>query len=108
MRTPDVVLDEIRRVRSELMKAPTALADKQLAAERADLTADLAFDKTFMVTEGSIPERQAAARAASQAERDQAFIASAEWNRVKAKVKAWEAALVSLQAELKWMREEGA
>lgn len=108
MRTPDDVLNEIRATRVKLDKASEAISKARLNAERADLAADLAFDKAFMVAEGSIPERQAVGRAASAAKRDVAFIAAAEFDRVKAKTRHLEASLTSLQTELKWMRGEGA
>ena len=108
VRTPSDVLDLIRQTRHELMRGPDYLHDAELAAERAEDAAQLAFDKVLMLAEGSIPEKQAQARAASVEERDAAFIARATFNRVRAKIRALEASLVSLQAELKWMREEGA
>jgi hypothetical protein len=108
IRTPDDILTEIRGVRTTLLKGSDALRDTELAAERAELAADLAADKAFMVTEGSIPVREIAGREHSQTERDAAFVARAEFNRVKAKMRHYEAALVSLQAELKWARESGA
>jgi len=108
VRTPDHVLAEIRQTRGELLRGSSVLKDTEIAANRADLTADLAFDAAFMTAEGSIPERQAKGREASQEQRDVAFIAAAEHNRVKAKLRHLESALVSLQAELKWMKEEGA
>lgn len=107
-RTPDVVLGEIHGVRSELSKAPSALYDAELKAERAEDAAQLATDKALLTAEGSIPEKQALARIASAEQRDQAFIARAELNRVKTKTRGLESALMSLQSELKWLREEGA
>lgn len=108
MRTPDHVVDEIRQTRGELLRGSSVLKDTEIAAQRADLTADLAFDKAFMTATGTLDERKATARAAAQEERDTAFVAIAEHNRVKAKLRHLESALVSLQAELKWMKEEGA
>lgn len=108
MRTPDDVLTEIRTVRAQLMKASDAISKKKYLADKADLDADLQFDKAFMTAEGSIPERQAVGRAVSVASRDEAFVAAAEFERVKAKTRHLEAALVSLQSELRWMRGEGA
>lgn len=95
-------------MRAKLNRASEAIAKARLNAERTDLDADLAADKAFLVSDGSIPERQAVARAASADERDKAFIAAAEFDRVKAKTRHLEAALTSLQTELKWMRGEGA
>lgn len=106
--TPDHVLSDIRQVRFDLLRGSSLLAETELAAERAEMVADLAADKAFMTAEGSIPVREGIGREASQGERDLAFIARAEHNRVKAKLRHLESALVSLQAELKWMRESGA
>jgi len=108
MSTPDEVLAAIRATRAELNRGPDHLHETELAAERAEDAAQLAFDKVLMQADGSIPEKQAQARAASVGERDAAFIARAAHNRVRAKIRALEASLVSLQAELKWAREEGA
>lgn len=105
---PADVLQLIRETRHELMRGADYLHDAELTAERAEDAAQLAFDKVFMTAEGSIPERQATARAASTGERDAAIIARAVYNRVRAKIRALETSLVSLQSELRWMREEGA
>lgn len=107
-RTPDQVLLEIHGVRAELSRAPGALYDAELKAERAEDAAQLALDKALLLAEGSIPEKQAHARIASAEARDAAFIARAELNRIKTKTRGLESALMSLQSELKWLREEGA
>jgi hypothetical protein len=107
-RTPEDVLVEIRGIRVELSKAPNALYEAELKAERAEDAAQLALDKALLLAEGSIPEKQAQARVQSQEIRDESFIARAELNRVKTKTRGLESALMSLQSELKWMREEGA
>lgn len=106
--TPDDVLRTIRETRAELLRGSDYLHDSELAAERAEDAAQLAFDQVLMHVDGSIPEKQAQARAATVEERDAAFIARAKFNRVKSKIRALESSLVSLQAELKWMREAGA
>jgi hypothetical protein len=108
IRTPDDVLHDIRQTRTDLLRGSNALRDAEIAAQRADLAADLEFDAAFMVATGTLDERKAHARDLSQQERDRAFIAIAEHNRVKAKLRHLESALVSLQAELKWMKDEGA
>ena len=107
-RTPDVVANEIRSARHELQRGSDALYDAELKAERAQDAAQLALDKALLNAEGSIPEKQATARLASAGLRDAAFIARAEFNRVKTKIRALETSLMTLQSELKWMREEGA
>lgn len=107
-RTPETVLGEIHGIRIELAKAPAALYDAELKAERAEDAAQLATDRALLTAEGSIPEKQALARIASELQRDVAFIARAELNRIKTKTRGLESSLMSLQSELKWMREEGA
>lgn len=107
-RTPETVLSEIHGIRIELGKAPSALYEAELKAERAEDSAQLALDKALLLADGSIPEKQAHARLQSAEVRDAAFIARAELNRVKTKTRGLESALMSLQSELKWMREEGA
>ena len=107
-RTPDQILAEIATARHQLERGSDALYEAELAAERAEDAAQLAFDKVLMTADGSIPEKQAQARSASVTERDEGFVARATYNRVRAKIRALEAALMSLQAELKWAREAGA
>lgn len=104
--TPDEILKEIRDTRLELLRGPSALEELELAAERAEDKAQLEFDKVLMTAEGSIPEKQAQARLGSAVSRDAAFIARASYNRAKAKVRALESALVSLQSQLRWVRDE--
>lgn len=107
-RTPDDVLNEIRTARGVLEQGSSKLYESELAAERAEDAAQLAFDRELLTADGSVPEKQAQARLASAAERDQAFIARAELNRVKSKIRALEQTMMSLQSELRWMRDEGA
>ena len=107
-RTPDEILVEINQHRSELMRGSSALYEAELAAERAGDAAKLAENRVFMTAEGSIPDRQAVAHKASRVERDAAFVARAEHNRIKSKIRGLEQSLTSLQSELKWSREAGA
>ena len=107
-RTPDELLAEIVQARLDLLRGSQALYDAELAAERAEDAAQLASDRVYMTAEGSVEDRKAQGRAASQVERDAAFVARAEYNRIRSKIRALEASLVSLQSELRWAREAGA
>ena len=107
-RTPDDVLVEIHGLRAELMRGPDVIRDLEVAAERAEFAHQLAVDKALMVAVGNVEERKAAARLAAADTADVAFIARAEFNRARAKVRGLESSLMTLQAELKWMREVGA
>lgn len=107
-RTPDQILSEIHQIRTELLRGAAHLEAAELAAERAELAAQLEADKILMQVSGSIPEKQAQARVAAAEDRDAAFVARAAHSRVRTHIRALESALVSLQAELKWSREAGA
>ena len=107
-RTPDDILREINLHRVELSRGSAALYEAELKAERATDRAKLVENAAFMNASGSIPERQAVAHAAAVDERDVAYVARAEFNRVRSKIRSLEAALVSLQSELRWSREAGA
>ena len=108
MRTPDEVVDDIRTTRAELLRGSSAIYDAETAAELAELAAQHREDVIFLETEGSVEARKAAARVGAEEATTAAVIARAALNRVKTKIRGLESALVSLQAELKWMKEEGA
>ncbi len=107
-RTPDVVLDDLRGVRREIARGSDFLFDAEVKAENAELAAQKAEDLAFFANEGSVDARKAAARLAAESELTQALVARAEYNRVKAKIKALELEQTSLQTELKYMVGEGA
>lgn len=107
-RTPDHVLNEIRQTRTDLLRGSSALYDAEVAAETAELDAQKIEDVAFLAAEGAVEARKASARIDSADAALNAAVARAQHNRVKAKIRALESALVSLQAELKWMKEEGA
>lgn len=108
VRTPDDLIAEIFQTRAELMRGSSALYEAELHAERSEDAAQLASDQVYMTAEGSVEDRKAQGRAASVVERDAAFVARAEFNRIKSKIKALESSLMTLQSELKYTREAGA
>jgi hypothetical protein len=99
---------EIIRNIQESKGGPDAQYAAELKAERAEDAAQLAQDKALLTAEGSVPEKQAQARIASADERDAAFIARAELNKVKAKIRELENSKVAWQAVLKSIQAEGA
>lgn len=106
--TPDQVLSEIHRVRAALAQGADVLHDAEIAKEKAADEAQFVTDVTFLEASGSIPERQAQARLAARDARDAAHVAAAAWSRTRARIRALESELMSLQSELKWMTQEGA
>jgi len=107
-RTPDVVLEDLRTVRAGIARGPQHLYDAEVNAETLELAAQKAEDLAFFTNEGSVDARKAAARLAAEAELTAAVVGRAEYNRVKAKIKALELEQTSLQTELKYMVGEGA
>ena len=108
MRTPEHVVEDIRQTRAELLRGSSAIYDAETAAELAELAAQKAEDLAFINAEGSVELKKAAARLAAAEDAEAAVIARAGLNRVKTKIRGLESALVSLQAELKWLVSEGA
>ena len=107
-RTPDHVLSEIRATRADLLRGSSALYDAEVAAETAELAAQKVEDVSFLGADGAVEARKAQARIDGAEAALDAAVARAQHNRVRAKIRALESSLMSLQAELKFMREEGA
>jgi hypothetical protein len=105
-------LDEIRelmfQIRLELRRAPDAVRDAELDAERADLEADRVFDSALLAAVGNVEERKAQARLAAADARAAAVIARAVFNRAKTKLRALETEMMMLQSVLKSVQLEGA
>ena len=107
-RTPDDVLTEIHGLRAELMRGPDVIRDLEVAAERAEFAHQLALDEALMQATGTVDDRKAAARLSASELADVAFIARASFNRARAKVRAIESSLMTLQSELRHMKDAGA
>jgi hypothetical protein len=105
--TPENVISELRRILSELDKAPEALfqAESKLANLDADL--DRIEASAFLNATGPVAERQAYARLEAVDTKLARDIARAEVNRVKMKIKTLESAsmataVIAKQVELVW------
>lgn len=106
--TPDMIRQELFMVGRELSKAAAAIYDLEVTAERAELSAQSAMDKTYLTAEGSIEDRKAVARERAMAERDAAVTARAGYNRARTKAKHLELEQMRLMAALKSIQTEGA
>lgn len=106
--TPDEVRQELFMVGRELSKAATAIYDLEVAAERAEIAAQSAMDKTYLTADGSIEDRKAVARERALALRDDAVVARAGYNRARTKAKHLELEQMRLMASLKSIQAEGA
>lgn len=108
MMTPDEIRDLMFQIRLELRRAPDAVQEAELAAERADLEADKVFDVALLGAVGNVEERKAQARIAAADARGDAVVARAVFNRAKTKVRALETEMMMLQSVLKSVQLEGA
>ena len=106
--TPDEIRTEIFKVRAELLRAPNAIRDLEVAAETCDLDADKLFDLALLESTGPVEERKAKARLACADARADAVIARASYNRAKTKLRQLEVELMALQSVLKSVQMEGA
>jgi hypothetical protein len=95
-------------IRAQIRRGWDVQEETELDADRAADRAKTAEATKYLTAEGSIPERNAKAHIETADERDEAFIAKAKHNRVKAKARGLESILTSLQAELKRMERDGA
>lgn len=105
---PDEVRQLILALVAKQVQGPDAHYNAEVKAEQAEADASKAFDMAFMTAEGNIEERKAQARLQTEAQRDAAFIARAEHNRVKLKIQQINNSVVAYQAVLKSMLADGA
>jgi hypothetical protein len=106
--SPDEIRELMFQIRHELRRAPDAVRDAELDAERADLEADRVFDSALLQAVGNVEERKAQARLAASDARAAAVIARAVFNRAKTKLRALETEMMMLQSVLKSVQLEGA
>jgi len=108
MITPDSIRQELFMVGRELAKAASAIYDLEVEAEKAEISAQSAMDKTYLTADGSIEDRKAVARERALSERDAAAIKRAGYNRARTKAKHLELEQMRLMAALKSIQNEGA
>jgi hypothetical protein len=105
--TPENVISELRRIQSELDKAPEALFESETKLARLEHDLDTAEAIAFLSATGTVGERNAQATLAGADIKLSRDIARAEVNRVKTKIKVLESACMSTaviakQVELMW------
>lgn len=102
--------EEIQRQIAELIaensKGYTALFEAENRLAHAEYELDETESKAFISAEGSVADRQTIARLKSAQARLERDIRRAEFNRVKAKIKAIESALMALATQAKLMQSE--
>lgn len=102
--------EEIQRQIAELIaensKGSTALFEAESKLAHAEYELDTVEQKAFISAEGSVADRTAIARLKASQSRLERDLRRAELNRIKAKVKAIESALIALATQAKLMQAE--
>jgi len=106
--TPGNVISELRRIQSELDKAPEALFLAETKLAELECVLDKTEALSMLNAEGpTVSDRQAVAKLQSADAKFDRDIAKAEVNRVKTKIKSLESAsmstaVIAKQVELVW------
>lgn len=95
------LLEELQRLISLSEKGNNALYDAEVKLAELDNKLDLTENKAFVRASGSVAERTALARLEAAEIRFERDVAKAEVNRVKAKIKSVEQAIMATQTMAK-------
>lgn len=99
--TPDQIATELRQIRALADKGPDELKRAELRYEAALDAWQGAWDEGFSQAEGTIADREIAARRLSAGLKTMLNEEKSELNRVKSKIRAVESAQMNLQTQLK-------
>lgn len=104
--TPLTVIAELSHIRAEVQKGIAVLYDTECKLADAENEYERELQLSFINAQGTIADRQAISRLQASEKRLQADLAKAEWNRVKAKLKALETAQMGIQTSARLMETE--
>jgi hypothetical protein len=99
--TPDQIAFELRQIRSLADKGPDELKRAEARYEAALDAWQGAWDEGYSQAEGTIAEREIAARRLSAGLKTMLNEEKTELNRVKARIRSIESAQMNLQTQLK-------
>lgn len=105
--TPMDVIAELASIRAQSEKGIAVLADAEIRLVGAELMADRAEALALLDAQGTVVDRQAVAKLASQEQREIAALARAEVNRIKLKLKHLSESMMAVQTsarmvEIQW------
>ena len=104
------MIREIQRQLAELIaensKGSTALFDAERALAEAEYDLDLAEQKAYIKSQGTVRDREAMARLESADLRLQRDLRKAELNRIRQKIRSIETASMVLATQAKLMGQE--
>jgi len=100
------IVQELHRIRAEVQKGISVLYDTECKLADAENAYERELQLAFINAQGTIADRTAISRLQASEKRLQADLAKAEWNRVKAKLKALETAQMGIQTSARLMETE--
>jgi hypothetical protein len=104
--TPMGVVAELHRIRAEVQKGIAVLYDTECKLADAENAYERELQLAFINAQGTVADRTAISRLQASEKRLQADLAKAEYNRVKAKLKALETAQMGIQTSARLMETE--
>lgn len=103
---PMGVVAELRHIQTEVQKGIKALYDSECKLADSENAYERELQLAFMNAQGTVADRNAISRLQASDKRLAADLAKAEYNRVKAKLKALEMAQMSLQTQSRLIETE--
>lgn len=104
--TPLGIVGELHRIRTEVARGISVLYDAECKLADAENAYERELQLAFINAQGTVADRTAISRLQASEKRLQADLARAEWNRVKAKLKALETAQMGIQTSARLMETE--
>ena len=103
---PMGVVAELRHIQTEVQRGIAALYDAECKVADSENAYERELQLAFMNAQGTVADRQAVSKLQASEKRLLADLSKAEFNRVKAKLKALEMAQMSLQTQSRLMETE--
>ena len=104
--TPIGIIQELHHIRTEVARGISVLYDAECKLADAENAYERELQLAFINAQGTVADRTAISRLQAAEKRLQADLAKAEWNRVKAKLKALETAQMGIQTSARLMETE--
>jgi hypothetical protein len=100
------IIQELHRIKVEVQKGISVLYDCECKLADAENAYERELQLAFINAQGTVADRTAISRLQASEKRLAADLAKAEWNRVKAKLKALETAQMGIQTSARLMETE--
>lgn len=104
--SPIGIIQELSLIRTEVQRGIGVLYDAECRLADAENAYERELQLAFINAQGTVADRTAVSRLQAADARLKADLAKAEWNRVKAKLKALETAQMGIQTSARLMETE--